>query len=71
MGVRPRPGLTGRGAGRLLPNHVLATTPAPHGLYLTMADPANVRLYRHFGFTALRETPLGPLCVASMSRAGE
>ncbi|MFD3776083.1 GNAT family N-acetyltransferase [Streptomyces sp. NPDC058612] len=57
--VGVRPGLTGRGAGRLLLNHVLATTPAPHSLYLTTADPANVRLYRHFGFTALRETPLG------------
>ncbi|MEJ8646235.1 GNAT family N-acetyltransferase [Streptomyces sp. MS1.HAVA.3] len=69
VGVRPE--LTGRGAGRLLLNHVLATTPAPHGLYLTTADPANVPLYRHFGFTTLRETPLGPLSVTSMSRAGK
>ncbi|MFI1279308.1 hypothetical protein ACH4U5_00800 [Streptomyces sp. NPDC020858] len=43
----------------------------PHGLYLTTADPANVPLYRHFGFTTLHETPLGPLTVTSMSRAGK
>lgn len=66
--VGVRPGQAGRGAGRLLLDHVLAATPAPRGLYLTTADPANVPLYRRFGFAALRETPLGPLSVTSMSR---
>ncbi|WP_404953268.1 GNAT family N-acetyltransferase [Streptomyces sp. 147326] len=65
--VGVRPDLTGRGAGRLLLDHVLATTPAPQGLYLTTADPANVPLYRHFGFATLRTTPLGPLSVTSMA----
>ncbi|GGX43329.1 GNAT family N-acetyltransferase [Streptomyces chryseus] len=69
--VGVRPDRTGRGAGRLLLDHVLATTPTPHGLYLTTTDPANVPLYHHFGFTTLRQTPLGPLSVTSMSRAGE
>ncbi|MFZ3494951.1 GNAT family N-acetyltransferase [Streptomyces sp. 5.8] len=69
--VGVRPGLTGRGVGRLLLDHVLATTPAPHGLYLTTADPANVPLYHHLGFTTLRKTPLGPLSITSMSRAPE
>lgn len=69
IGVHPD--LTGRGAGRLLLNHILATTPAPHGLYLTTADPANVPLYRHFGFTTLGESRLGPLCVTSMSCVGK
>ncbi|MGP3683378.1 GNAT family N-acetyltransferase [Streptomyces sp. IBSNAI002] len=68
--VGVRPDLTGRGAGRLLLDHVLVVTPAAHGLYLTTADPANVPLYRRFGFTTLRETPLGPLHVTSMSRPG-
>ncbi|MEU2183098.1 GNAT family N-acetyltransferase [Streptomyces thermolilacinus] len=67
--VGVRPDQTGRGAGRLLLDHVLAATPAPHGLYLTTADPANIPLYRRFGFATLRETPLGPLRVTSMSRA--
>ncbi|AWZ08546.1 GNAT family N-acetyltransferase [Streptomyces sp. ICC4] len=69
--VGVRPDLTGRGAGRLLLDHVLATTPAPHGLYLTTADPTNVPLYQHFGFTTQRKTPLGPLSVTSMSRGGK
>ncbi|MFH0178711.1 GNAT family N-acetyltransferase [Streptomyces cacaoi] len=69
IGVRPD--LKGRGAGRLLLDHVLAATPAPHGLYLTTAHPANVPLYRHFGFATLRETPLGPISVTAMSRAGQ
>ncbi|MFD9302086.1 GNAT family N-acetyltransferase [Streptomyces sp. NPDC060048] len=69
--VGVRPDLTGRGAGRLLLDHVLATTPAPHDLYLTTADPANVPLYHHFGFATLRQTPLGPLSISSMSRAGK
>ncbi|MEU2076937.1 GNAT family N-acetyltransferase [Streptomyces sp. NPDC013489] len=68
--VGVRPDLSGRGVGRLLLNHVLAVTPAPRGLYLTTADPANVPLYEHFGFAALGRTPLGPLSVTSMSRAG-
>ncbi|MCP3758009.1 GNAT family N-acetyltransferase [Streptomyces sp. TBY4] len=66
--VGVRPGLTGRGAGRLLLDHVLATAPVGHGLYLTTADPANVPLYHHFGFTTLRTTPLGPLNITSMQR---
>ncbi|MEV2201343.1 GNAT family N-acetyltransferase [Streptomyces fradiae] len=66
IGVRPES--AGRGAGRLLLDHVLASTPS--GLHLTTADPANVSLYRHFGFTVSRVTPLGPLSVTSMTRAG-
>ncbi|MFE6839952.1 GNAT family N-acetyltransferase [Streptomyces sp. NPDC057705] len=65
--VGVRPDLTGRGAGRLLLDHVLAAIPAPGRLYLTTADPANVPLYRHFGFATLRKTPLGPLSVTSMA----
>lgn len=69
--VGVRPGLTGRGAGRLLLDHVIETTAARHGLYLTTADPTNVRLYHHFGFTTLRESPLGPMNITSMSRGAK
>ncbi|MFJ9945486.1 GNAT family N-acetyltransferase [Streptomyces erythrochromogenes] len=64
IGVHPD--LTGRGAGRALLDHVLATA---HGDYLTTADPSNVPLYRHFGYAPLRETRLGPLTITSMARA--
>ncbi|MFH7596919.1 GNAT family N-acetyltransferase [Streptomyces racemochromogenes] len=64
--VGVRPDLTGRGAGRTLLDHVLTTTPG--AVHLTTADPANVPLYRHFGFTTLGEIPLGPLTVTSMAR---
>ncbi|AQT74972.1 MULTISPECIES: GNAT family N-acetyltransferase [Streptomyces] len=63
IGVRPD--LTGRGAGRVLLDHVLSTA---HDTYLTTADPSNVPLYGHFGYTALRETRLGPLTITSMTR---
>ncbi|MFD6228757.1 GNAT family N-acetyltransferase [Streptomyces sp. NPDC060232] len=62
IGVRPA--LTGRGAGRALLDHVLATSPAP---YLTTADPSNVPLYHHFGFATLCETRLGPLTITAMA----
>ncbi|MFF9982899.1 GNAT family N-acetyltransferase [Streptomyces erythrochromogenes] len=64
IGVHPD--LTGRGAGRALLDHVLATA---HGDYLTTADPSNVPLYRHFGYAPLHETRLGPLTITSMARA--
>ncbi|WP_046779557.1 GNAT family N-acetyltransferase [Streptomyces yangpuensis] len=63
IGVHPD--LTGRGAGRALLDHVLTTA---HATYLTTADPSNVPLYRHFGYTVLRETRLGPLTITSMAR---
>lgn len=63
IGVHPD--LTGHGAGRALLDHVLTTA---HGNYLTTADPSNVPLYRHFGYTPLRETRLGPLTITSMAR---
>ncbi|MCF3179977.1 hypothetical protein IPZ70_08480 [Streptomyces polychromogenes] len=63
---RVRPDLTGRGTGRTLLDHVLTTTPG--AVHLTTADPANVPLYRHFGFTTLGETPLGPPAVTSVVR---
>ncbi|MEV6677545.1 GNAT family N-acetyltransferase [Streptomyces erythrochromogenes] len=62
IGVHPD--LTGRGAGRALLDHILTTA---HGRYLTTADPSNVPLYRHFGYTVLRETRLGPLTITSMA----
>ncbi|MER5965355.1 GNAT family N-acetyltransferase [Streptomyces sp. NPDC002057] len=68
IGVRPD--TVGRGAGRFLLDHVLATTAAPAGFFLTTADPANVPLYRRFGFTDLRRTALGPLDVRVMARPG-
>ncbi|MFF3013340.1 GNAT family N-acetyltransferase [Streptomyces sp. NPDC057939] len=62
------PAAAGRGWGRLLLDHVLAGTPGTAGIFLTTADPANVGLYRHFGFTVLRHLPVGPLRVTSMHR---
>ncbi|MCB5167719.1 GNAT family N-acetyltransferase [Streptomyces bambusae] len=66
IGVAPHS--AGRGAGRRLLDHVLTATPAPGGLYLTTADPANVPLYRHFGFTTLRTPAVGPLATTAMWR---
>ncbi|MFJ3973897.1 GNAT family N-acetyltransferase [Streptomyces sp. NPDC090021] len=63
-----RPALTGRGTGRALLDHVLSAVPAGAGVHLTTADPSNVGLYRHFGFTTLNETRLGPLTVTAMAR---
>ncbi|MEV4940550.1 GNAT family N-acetyltransferase [Streptomyces zaomyceticus] len=68
IGVRPDS--AGHGAGRLLIDHVLATTDAPAGFFLTTADPANVGLYRRFGFTELRRTALATLTVTAMGRPG-
>ncbi|MFG2340129.1 GNAT family N-acetyltransferase [Streptomyces yangpuensis] len=62
------PALTGCGAGRALLDHVLSAVPAGAGVHLTTADPSNVGLYRHFGFTTLNETRLGPLTVTAMAR---
>ncbi|MDB1086054.1 GNAT family N-acetyltransferase [Streptomyces sp. ACA25] len=64
------PGMTGRGAGRVLLDHLLADVPAPGGFYLTTADPANVPLYRHFGFVPVHRTALGPLDITAMARPG-
>ncbi|MFG3406622.1 GNAT family N-acetyltransferase [Streptomyces sp. NPDC048142] len=68
IGVRPD--MAGRGAGRALLDRLLTTTRAPAGFFLTTADPANVPLYRHFGFTVLHRTALGPLRITAMSRPG-
>ncbi|MEU3747732.1 MULTISPECIES: GNAT family N-acetyltransferase [Streptomyces] len=68
--IGARPDSAGRGAGRFLLDHVLATAPAPAGFFLTTADPANVPLYRRFGFTELQRTVLGPLTVTAMARPG-
>ncbi|MFE5912458.1 GNAT family N-acetyltransferase [Streptomyces wedmorensis] len=68
IGVRPD--TAGRGAGRYLLDHVLAATPAQAGFFLTTADPANVPLYRRFGFVDLRRTTLGPLDVRAMVKPG-
>ncbi|MEU6315771.1 GNAT family N-acetyltransferase [Streptomyces sp. NPDC047014] len=68
LGVHPS--LTGRGAGRALLDHALSTEPGRAGVYLTTADPSNVTLYRHFGFSPLGETRVGPLRVTSMTRGG-
>ncbi|MFD7785043.1 GNAT family N-acetyltransferase [Streptomyces nojiriensis] len=66
IGVEP--GAAGRGTGGRLLGHLLATTPAPGGIFLTTADEANVRLYRRFGFTVLRRLTVGPLEVTAMWR---
>ncbi|MGW6973858.1 GNAT family N-acetyltransferase [Streptomyces sp. NPDC054952] len=66
IGVRPD--LAGRGAGGALLDHVLTTTHAPAGFFLTTADPANVPFYRRFGFTVPRRTSLGPLEITAMTR---
>ncbi|MEU7072418.1 GNAT family N-acetyltransferase [Streptomyces narbonensis] len=68
--VGVRPDSAGRGAGGFLLDHVLAAVPAPAGFFLTTADPANVPLYRSFGFTELQRTALGPLAVTTMVRPG-
>ncbi|MFB7255541.1 GNAT family N-acetyltransferase [Streptomyces nojiriensis] len=66
IGVEPGAAVRGTG-GRLL-GHMLATVPAPGGIFLTTADEANVRLYRRFGFTTLRRLAVGPLEVTAMWR---
>ncbi|MEV7559643.1 GNAT family N-acetyltransferase, partial [Streptomyces sp. NPDC089795] len=66
IGVEPA--AAGRGTGGRLLGHLLATTPAPGGVFLTTADEANVRLYHRFGFTTLRRLPVGPLEVTAMWR---
>ncbi|MFF2773404.1 GNAT family N-acetyltransferase [Streptomyces sp. NPDC058052] len=66
VGVVPE--AAGRGAGRLLLDHVLGALPAGAGVFLTTADPANVPLYRRFGFTLLERVPIGPLVTAAMGR---
>ncbi|WP_406079709.1 GNAT family N-acetyltransferase [Streptomyces zaomyceticus] len=66
IGVRPDS--AGHGAGRLLMDHVLATTDAPAGFFLTTADPANVALYGRFGFTELQRTTMASLTVTAMVR---
>ncbi|MEU8776886.1 GNAT family N-acetyltransferase [Streptomyces sp. NPDC048606] len=66
--VGVRPALAGRGAGRLLLDHVLAGAPAPGGVFLTTADAANVALYRRFGFTTLRSVAVGPVETTAMWR---
>ncbi|MER6446739.1 hypothetical protein DEJ51_32230 [Streptomyces venezuelae] len=66
IGVEP--GAAGRGTGGRLLGHLLATTPAPGGIFLTTADGANVRLYRRFGFTTVRRLTVGPLEVTAMWR---
>ncbi|MEU8760059.1 GNAT family N-acetyltransferase [Streptomyces sp. NPDC048659] len=68
LGVRPD--AAGRGAGGFLLRHLLATTPAPYGFFLTTADPANVPFYRRFGFADLGCTALGPLRINAMARPG-
>ncbi|MFJ3927357.1 GNAT family N-acetyltransferase [Streptomyces sp. NPDC090022] len=66
VGVLPE--LTGRGAGRVLLDHLLDATPAPAGFFLTTADPANVTLYRRFGFEVVRRTALAGLEITAMAR---
>ncbi|GAA2774448.1 GNAT family N-acetyltransferase [Streptomyces showdoensis] len=68
IGVRPD--FAGRGAGSFLLHHLLATTPAPSGFFLTTADPANVPFYRRFGFTDPDRTRVGPLEIHAMARPG-
>ncbi|MGW3323172.1 GNAT family N-acetyltransferase [Streptomyces virginiae] len=66
IGVEPA--AAGRGVGGRLLDRLLATTPAPGGVFLTTADEANVRLYHRFGFTTLRRLTVGPLEVRAMWR---
>ncbi|MFJ6048657.1 GNAT family N-acetyltransferase [Streptomyces sp. NPDC092307] len=66
IGVEPA--AAGRGVGGRLLDRLLATTPAPGGVFLTTADDANVRLYHRFGFTTLRRLTTGPLEVTAMWR---
>ncbi|GLF95439.1 GNAT family N-acetyltransferase [Streptomyces yaizuensis] len=66
IGVRPE--AAGRGAGRLLLGRLLATAPAPGGVFLTTADHANVAFYEGFGFTVLDRPRVGPLETTAMWR---
>ncbi|MER6913518.1 GNAT family N-acetyltransferase [Streptomyces sp. NPDC000594] len=68
LGVLPEQ--RGRGSARLLLDHVLDTLPAPGGVFLTTADPANETLYHRFGFLTLRHLTTGPLTIAAMLRPG-
>ncbi|MEV6523723.1 GNAT family N-acetyltransferase [Longispora sp. NPDC051575] len=61
IGVLPR--ARGTGAGRLLLDRILAEF---GDVWLTTADPANVPLYRHFGFAVTGEWRVGPLGVTGM-----
>ncbi|MFE7132481.1 GNAT family N-acetyltransferase [Streptomyces sp. NPDC057638] len=58
----------GRGLGRLLLDHVVASEMGAEGLFLTTADPANEALYRRVGFATERSVEIGPLTVMLMSR---
>ncbi|MEU9704162.1 hypothetical protein AB0E14_25075, partial [Streptomyces sp. NPDC047981] len=40
------------------------------GVFLTTADPVNVGLYRHFGFTVLGDVRVGPVVTTAMWRPG-
>ncbi|MGW1278755.1 GNAT family N-acetyltransferase [Streptomyces tsukubensis] len=62
------PARRGRGAGSRLLARALAGLPAPGGVFLTTADPANEPLYRRFGFLTLRSIPVGPLTTTAMWR---
>ncbi|MFD3808851.1 hypothetical protein ACFWSF_32585 [Streptomyces sp. NPDC058611] len=68
IGVVPE--AAGRGAGRLLLDRLLGDVPPASGVFLTTADPENVFVYRHFGFTTLRQLSVGPLDVTAMWRRG-
>ncbi|MGX2994391.1 GNAT family N-acetyltransferase [Streptomyces sp. JNUCC 64] len=68
LGVVPEQ--RGRGMARRLLDHVLATLPAPAGVFLTTADPDNRALYRRFGFTTVRRLPVGPLTTTAMWHPG-
>ncbi|MFF9148208.1 GNAT family N-acetyltransferase [Streptomyces sp. NPDC014861] len=68
VGVVPE--AAGRGAGRLLLDRALGGPPAPGGVFLTTADPANVALYHRFGFTLLDRLRAGPVETAAMWRPG-
>ncbi|MFF9014846.1 hypothetical protein ACF09C_17990 [Streptomyces sp. NPDC014870] len=70
----------GRGVGRRILDHVLdavdavdgeeGTGGAGGGVFLTTADPVNVGLYRHFGFTVLGDVRVGPVVTTAMWRPG-
>ncbi|MBB1245246.1 GNAT family N-acetyltransferase [Streptomyces durbertensis] len=64
VGVRPE--AAGQGCGGALLRHVLDTATAD--CFLTTADPANVPLYRHLGFTVTARHHQGPLEVTAMTR---
>ncbi|MBB1253775.1 GNAT family N-acetyltransferase [Streptomyces sp. OF3] len=63
VGVRTES--AGQGCGGALLRHVLD---AAAGCFLTTADPANVPLYRHLGFTVTARLHQGPLEVTAMTR---